>query len=493
MLDRAIRNTNEYTEQVPKTDRKKYGQFFTSASVAQFMAGLFDIPAGKTELSILDPGAGSGLLSIALLARLQQHTYLEHIHITCYETDPNVLCLLCRNLIDACACSAIPATFQIRAENYILAQADQYNGAADPDVKYDLVIGNPPYKKIHKSAPEVQVMADICHGGPNLYSMFAAMSLFNVADNGEMVYIIPRSWTSGPYFAAFRKKFLAGAVLERIHLFGSRNRVFDKESVLQETMIIKARKTGTRPDTVSISTSLAGNFSQISYIDVPYSTAVSDRVFLPICQKDIEVLQTMARWRDTLPSLGIQAKTGLVVDFRAKEYLRNTWEPRVVPVYYPRHIKDGRAITPEDSFITTERPSLLQPNRNYLFMRRTSTKEEPRQLRCGIYLAKEHPGTKLISTDLKINFVDTPAGLPEETVYGLYVLFSSSLYDRYYRIVNGCIHVATTEINAMPVPPRTVIDQLGRELMADGGELSVAACDRILARYVERAETGQAA
>lgn len=493
MLDRAIRNTNEYTERVPKTDRKKYGQFFTSASVAQFMAGLFDIPAGKTELSILDPGAGSGLLSIALLARLQQHTHLEHIHITCYETDPNVLCLLCRNLIDACACSAIPATFQIRAENYILAQADQYNGAADPDVKYDLVIGNPPYKKIHKSAPEVQVMADICHGGPNLYSMFAAMSLFNVADNGEMVYIIPRSWTSGPYFAAFRKKFLAGAALECVHLFGSRNSVFDKESVLQETMIIKARKTGARPDTVSISTSPAGDFSQISHIDVPYSTAVSDRVFLPTCQADIEVLQTMARWRDTLPSLGIQAKTGLVVDFRAKEYLRNTREPRVVPVYYPRHIKDGRAVTPEGSFITMERPGLLQPNRNYLFIRRTSTKEEPRQLRCGIYLAKEHPGTKLISTDLKINFVDAPAGLSEETVYGLYVLFSSSLYDRYYRIVNGCIHVATTEINAMPVPPRTVIDQLGRELMENGGNLSVEACDRILARYVERAGMVQAA
>lgn len=486
MLDRAIRNTNEYIERVPKTDRKKYGQFFTSASVAQFMAGLFDIPAGKTELSILDPGAGSGLLSIALLAHLQQYTHLEHIHITCYETDPNVLGLLRRNLTDACACSAIPAMFQIRAENYILAQADQYNGAADPDVKYDLVIGNPPYKKIHKSAPEVQVMADICHGGPNLYSMFAAMSLFNVADNGEMVYIIPRSWTSGPYFAAFRKKFLAGAVLERIHLFDSRNSVFDRESVLQEIMIVKARKTETRPDTVSISTSLAGDFSQINYIDVPYSTAVSDRVSLPTCQKDIEVLQTVARWRDTLPSLGIQAKTGLVVDFRAKEYLRNTWEPRVVPVYYPRHIKDGRAITPEDSFITTERTGLLQPNRNYLFIRRTSAKEEPQRLVCGIYLAKEHPDTKLISTDLKINFIDTPAGLPEETVYGLYVLFSSSLYDRYYRIVNGCIHVATTEINAMPVPPRTVIDQLGRELMADNGELSVGACDRILARYIER-------
>lgn len=69
----------------------------------------------------------------------------------------------------------------------------------------------------------------------------------------------------------------------------------------------------------------------------------------------------------------------------------------------------------------------------------------------------------------------------------------NSLYDRYYRIVSGSIDVGATQINTMSVPPRALIDQLGRELMADDRELSVEACDSILARYVERAETGQAA
>lgn len=57
-----------------------------------------------------------------------------------------------------------------------------------------------------------------------------------------MVYIIPRSWTSGAYFKKFRQKFLDEGALEHIHLFVSRDKVFEKESVLQETIIIKAKE-----------------------------------------------------------------------------------------------------------------------------------------------------------------------------------------------------------------------------------------------------------
>ena len=53
--------------------------------------------------------------------------------------------------------------------------------------------------KISKNAPEVIAMPEICYSTPNLYFLFAAMGLFNLKDNEEMVYIIPRSSTSGAY------------------------------------------------------------------------------------------------------------------------------------------------------------------------------------------------------------------------------------------------------------------------------------------------------
>lgn len=79
---------------------------------------------------------------------------------------------------------------------------------ADPNpLKYDMVIGNPPYMKIAKDAPEARAMPDVCYGAPNLYFLFAEMGMFNLIPNGELVYIIPRSWTSGAYFKNFVKSF----------------------------------------------------------------------------------------------------------------------------------------------------------------------------------------------------------------------------------------------------------------------------------------------
>ncbi len=146
--------------------------------------------------------------------------------------------------------SAKKIKYDIRTENYITSQYLDFNsmigGNLNPS-KFDYVIGNPPYMKIPRDAPEATAMPEVCYGAPNMYFIFAAMGLFNLKDNGEMVYIIPRSWTSGAYFKRFRQYFLTQGKLEYIHLFVSRSKVFDKENVLQETMIIKVRKTNKSP------------------------------------------------------------------------------------------------------------------------------------------------------------------------------------------------------------------------------------------------------
>ena len=60
LLDFALETTKKYIEQMPKSQRKKYGQFFTSKETAVFMAELFEVPVNKEQLHILDAGAGSG-------------------------------------------------------------------------------------------------------------------------------------------------------------------------------------------------------------------------------------------------------------------------------------------------------------------------------------------------------------------------------------------------------------------------------------------------
>ena len=71
MLEKIIELTNEYIESMPKKERKKYGQFFTSMETARFMAGLYKLDKKTGKVSVLDAGAGSGILSCAFIERVE--------------------------------------------------------------------------------------------------------------------------------------------------------------------------------------------------------------------------------------------------------------------------------------------------------------------------------------------------------------------------------------------------------------------------------------
>lgn len=146
---------------------------------------------------------------------------------------------------------------------------------------------------------------------------------------------------------------------------------------------------------------------------------------------------------------------------RVNGWFQESWsialaEDDAVPLFYSQHIQDGKVVFPagkEHEYIVTEQRGLLQENTNYLFVKRFTAKEEHRRLQCGVYLARKHPEYTEISTQNKINFISGLRELSECVVYGLYVLFNSTLYDSYYRILNGSTQVNSTEINSMPVPP----------------------------------------
>lgn len=499
LLDYAIESTNMYIEKMPKSQRKKYGQFFTSKETAVFMAGLFDVPKGIDELHILDAGAGSGILTLALIDKLQNETEIKQISITCYETDPNIVDLLRNNLDYACNNSIVKIEYELRTDNYILSQLLEYNemlGANPKPQKYDLIIGNPPYMKVGKDAPEAQAMPDVCYGAPNLYFLFASMGVFDLAPDGEMVYIIPRSWTSGAYFKNFRQKLLKECALEHMHLFGSRDKVFDHESVLQETMIIKIRKTQSKPETITVTTTQSNfDFSDMTTFDAPYNIVVSGEhsyVFLVTNEREVKTLELLSSWQNTLPSIGLKMKTGLTVDFRNREALRDQKEEQAVPLFYSQHIQNGKVLFPigkEHEYIVTEQSGLLQENANYLFVKRFTAKEEHRRLQCGVYLASKHPEYSQISTQNKINFIGGLSELSECVVYGLYVLFNSTMYDCYYRILNGSTQVNSTEINSMPVPPLESIELMGKELIRSK-DMTETGCDQILRSFIYEQNRG---
>lgn len=483
VLDEVVKNTDAFISSVPKSKRKKFGQFFTTEATARFMAQLFNLDFSKPELHILDAGAGTGILSAALIDKIYLSGYKGRLHLTCYETDPLVLPVLESNLRLAEKRYGIQS--EINTDNYITSQFFGINSLLEEDKdKYDYIIGNPPYLKISKDAPEARSMPEICHGAPNLYFLFWAMGVYNLKPGQEMVYIIPRSWTSGAYFQKFREYLFNNCVIADIHLFESRDKVFGGESVLQETIIVKVVKTNEKPKNIKITTSSTSDFSDLRSFDAAYDTVIPKNkiVYLITNEQDAEVLERVNRLPKTLPDIKMKMQTGLIVDFRTREVLRDEMEDGAFPLLYSQHIKDGRVVWPlgkEGEVIKTEHAAFLQENSDFLLVKRFTSKEEKRRLQCGIYLKQRYNQYKYISTQNKINFVkcDSPC-----ITYGLFVLLNSSLYDAYYRIMNGSTQVNSTEINQMPFPERSVIEEMGRELMHQ--ELTETNCNRIIQRWI---------
>lgn len=484
LLGLVYDTTLSFVNSVSKKDRKKYGQFFTSRKTAEYMASLFAIDFSKTELRLLDAGAGTGILITALVERLRKSGYEGKITAVCYENDENVLPVLKINLRNIK--EVYNVEYEIRTENYLLSQHFSDMSLFNDSVEhYDMIIGNPPYMKIAKETPEAKSMSEICHGSPNLYFLFFAMGIHNLKKGHELVYIIPRSWTSGAYFERFRKYLFTHCVITDIHIFGSRDKVFDGDSVLQETMIIKVRKTLIKPQYINMSTSETSDFMNIETCNVEYDTIVAANqfVFLVTNSWEAEILSRVNSQTNTLQSDELRMRTGIIVDFRTKDVLRDNMEEGSYPLFYSHHIKNGRVSWPvghDAEYIVTDRSAYLQENTDYLFVKRFTSKEEKRRLQCGIYLKNDHSQYKYISTQNKINYIKCDA---PELAYGLFVILNSSLYDAYYRILNGSTQVNSTEINCMPVPSKESIRQMGRELI--GMELTETNCDKIIDRWIK--------
>ena len=68
VLEELDARRNDVSQALNQKTRTAMGQFFTPMPVARFMAGMFAAPGDR--VSILDPGAGIGLLSAALISKV---------------------------------------------------------------------------------------------------------------------------------------------------------------------------------------------------------------------------------------------------------------------------------------------------------------------------------------------------------------------------------------------------------------------------------------
>lgn len=487
-LEYASELGSEYIAKQSLEHKREFAQYFTPPSIAHFMASLSDIK--KDKIKIVDAGAGVGILSCAVLEKLAKENKGNkdiNIELVAYEIDNAVLPYLEKTLNytkEWLEKHNINLHFKIKNEDFILANAVYSNGMPDlfteyqPEEKCDLVISNPPYFKLSKSDPRSKVLSNVIHGQPNIYALFMAIGASIIKDNGELIFITPRSYTAGPYFRLFREKFFSIVKPINIHIFGSRDKAFNKDDVLQENIILKAVKANIKEDDkVLISYSHgADDIKNPRERWVPLSEVIdlnteNKVVRIPIDKDDDFTIRVVHSWRGSLADYQMNISTGPVVPFRAREHLLDHGNGITVPLIWLTNVRVMRVDWPTNKkkpqYIKNTENSrrLLLKNKNYVLLRRFSAKEEKQRLVAAPYIA-EMQSTELIGIENHLNYLYKINGeLTKEECFGLAVLLNSSLMDKYFRTFNGNTQVSATELRDMPLPPIEKIKELGKQII----------------------------
>ena len=496
-------NPVEYAEVLGKTylsyskkdHRKSDGHYLTPAAIARFMAEHSSY--SEPHMRVLDPGSGTGILSAAVCEAACSSGTVKILHVDACETDPLLAGLTRLLLRFSCywlGQRGIALTFNVRRGDFVLeyaaaleapSKANAHAGNLDgTKSEYSLVISNPPYFKIGKDDPRAVAWATIVHGQPNIYALFMAISAELLSESGELVYIVPRSFASGPYFRRFREVFFRRVTPVAIHLFESRKDVFKDQTVLQENLVFtgRRRRDGETVDESQVLVShsraahdLASRRRLLVGMDTVLNPASENReLSIPVCKQDVDLVKAVRTWPNTLRSLGLGISTGPVVPFRAKRFLMpDANGPSRVPLLWMQHVRPMRTAWPstEDGKpqwikVAPESTKLLVEDATYVLLRRFSAKEEKRRL-VAAPMIRGSLNAKMVGLENHLNYIrGVSRDLDEELAYGLSALLNSIFLDRYFRISNGNTQVSATELRAMPLPAERDIRSIGAEVHA---------------------------
>lgn len=475
--------------------RKAHGLYLTPVAVADFMAQRLDV--SRMCLRLLDPAAGAGVLCCAAVeALVRRKPRPAGIELVAYEVDEGLaepLRIVLGRLADWAQTRGVQVLVRVETRDFVATcgQALRANGALSlpgddgaPRNAFDAVIANPPYFKLGRSDPRALALAEVVHGQPNIYALFMAVGGAMLRRGGRMVFITPRSFTSGPYFRQFRATFFQMIRPTHVHVFGSRTAAFRRDEVLQESVIFCGRRedgwpAGKRAETLAVSHS--GGVVDIERAHrrtVPARVALDmqskDKVLkLPASEEEEAALAIVESWPNTLQALGLKISTGPVVAFRAAGRIDTSGDVPAThaPLLWMSHVRPLQATWPlnaaKPEYIRREAAdTILVPNRNYVLLRRFSAKEEARRLTAAPYFASDHAGPA-VGFENHLNYIHRPGGdLAEDEAWGLAALYSTRLLDTYFRAINGNTQVSATELRSLPLPPRAAILALGRQVKA---------------------------
>lgn len=477
-------------------ERRGEGQFLTPLPVALYMATLAASgpPAPGNLLRVLDAGAGLGILSCAFIDLVVSSPHsswlgqIRRIELVMVEADASTSNFLRSKLEEKLAAlntglRSLKIDLTIKNDDF-LNIAEQWISSKK---EFDIVLSNPPYFKLNSNDPRVVSASRRVGKQSNIYSLFMSYAAELLRRNGMLAFITPRSFASGSYFKCFREHFLGKMSLVQLHVFESRTDAFEAESVLQENVIVCAKRkaiSSAQMDSVTITASNGVSDLQSSTsIVVPSSTVLwrlNDSevpiIRFPLALNDIDVCDLFSHCTDSLQSLGVSVATGPAVAFRCSSLTvkngKNAW-----PFLWMEHIQPLTISWPSEAkkshnqyvkaIFSSDVKNITVQVQNMVIIRRFSAKEQKRRLIVSTFLESDFSQYPRIAIENHLNFITsaTSRKLSSELCAGISAFLSSALVDSFFRVSSGNTQVNASELRSLPFPSAATLCDIGNKIL----------------------------
>jgi adenine-specific DNA-methyltransferase len=457
------------------THQKRLGQFLTPPHVADLMARMFR--CRSQGIRLLDAGAGMGILSAAFVRRqLMRNTPPARIEVTAYELDEALIAGI-EKTFEACrtVCKARGVEFSatVRNADFLAEGAEMLRDDFFSMTlqNFDAAIVNPPYGKLSTTSAAYRQLRSVNAETTNLYTAFLNLIIGLMKPGGELVAITPRSFCNGPYFKPFRQHLLRQMSFREIHVFDSRSAAFKHDKVLQENIILHAVKDTKTPRTIRVSQSGGADGDAVrtrvlSANEVASPDDPEAFIHIPTSKRHLAARDQVCGLDATLATLGLTVSTGRVVDFRAREHLRQEPSKSTAPLIYPCHFQGLfvrwpklPAKKPNAIESNSDTASLLVPAGVYVLTKRFTSKEERRRV-VGCIYAPDRVAPGPVGFENHVNYIHANGrGLEMALAKGLWAFLNSSPLDMYFRQFNGHTQVNATDLRNVRFP--TVVQLCG--------------------------------
>lgn len=449
------KTTKKYLELKDKKYRKDLSQFFTAQKTAKLMVDKLEINFEKKELKILEPSAGMGILIVALVEKiLRSYKKIKKLDIEVIEIDENIANILLENLefLKKNISDKLEFNFFVKNKNFI----DEYGktwieGIADRN-KYDIIISNPPYKKIKKDDYKNSFFPELIDGQPNIYHLFIALSLKMLAKGGSYILISPKNYLGGRYTKNLRTFIFNNFYLKDIYLFDKRNKVFGSE-VLQEICISYYMN--------EIKDKVRVHYNKEKFFEVELRElllANSNALILPKSEEDLKTKNRIVNEFILLKEQNLEFKIGKVVQFRIEDKYKFKQLGKNIPLLLPHHIKRNEIKFQEINnkniaiSLNEETQKKVIENKNYVILRKNVDFESKYFIQATVY-DKTMFNSKFIAIDNNLAYIQKKSGeLSLKEANSICDFLNSELFEKYYKMVNSSHTINSYEMSNMLFP-----------------------------------------